>query len=79
MQVAAGTYEQGHLLDAGWPAAGALVAWAGWRPPGRTSQSRLNGWVSLLVPATFTLTSVAVLVYARALGTERMTGMAAGR
>lgn len=65
-QTATGSYSQGTLLDAIWPAASLVVAYAAWRPSadakriGRIPNQRL--WL-LVLPAAFTAMAVAVLAY----------------
>jgi diguanylate cyclase (GGDEF)-like protein len=61
-RVANGTFVEGTLLDALWPAGMVMVALAAWqRPPHRNAFS-LEGWAVLLVPFVFTLGSLGVLV-----------------
>jgi two-component system cell cycle response regulator len=50
VQSAEGTYVANGLLDVGWPAAMALIALAAWRPRGRRSVVRLEGWGVFAMP-----------------------------
>ncbi len=59
---AAGTYVEGSPIDALWPAATLLLAYAAWQPVRRTTSVRLDGWPLLLLPAVFALGSVALLL-----------------
>ncbi len=59
---AKGTYVEGSPIDALWPAATLLLAYAAWQPVQRTAPARLDGWPLLLLPATFALTSIELLV-----------------
>jgi two-component system, cell cycle response regulator len=68
-QLAKDTYDEFQPLDIGWPAACLLVAVAAWQPA-RPLDARavLRGWPMLVLPATATLTALALLVidhYAR--------------
>jgi two-component system cell cycle response regulator len=57
-----GTYHEGQLLDALWPAAALLLGHAAWQSS-RRETLRLDGWRTLAIPAFFTLVSVGLLVY----------------
>jgi two-component system cell cycle response regulator len=62
-QAALGTYTEFRVLDVGWPAAYALVALAAWQPAKRLdARAVLRGWAMLLLPASATLVSLALLV-----------------
>jgi two-component system cell cycle response regulator len=61
-QSARGTYVEGQLLDALWPAAFVLLGLAAWQPSSRAS-ARLEGWRLLAMPALFALVPVGLLVY----------------
>lgn len=61
-RVAHGAYVEGAFLDALWPAALVLLSLAAWRPAGKGA-IRLEGWVVLAVPTSFTLGALGVLVY----------------
>jgi diguanylate cyclase (GGDEF)-like protein len=63
-QTAAGTYVDNTILDAGWPLAFTLFAFAAWLKPERVPTSRLEGWQSAVLPGIFGMTSLAVLIYA---------------
>ena len=60
-QVALGTYREFTLLDAGWPTAFVLVAFAAAQPAVRLDARRLRGGM-LVVPAAFTLIALGLLV-----------------
>ncbi|HEY6779609.1 MAG TPA: HD domain-containing phosphohydrolase [Thermoleophilaceae bacterium] len=60
--VASGSYSEGMLIDAIWPASTLIVASAAWARGGaRPARPRLEGWRVFAVPATFMLTALAVL------------------
>ena len=63
-QNAANTYVENTILDAGWPAAFALLAAAAWQRPSRVPTSRLEGWQSAVLPGVFGLAGLSVLIYA---------------
>ena len=74
-QATNGTYSHGTLLDSLWPAATLLVAHAAWQPAQPANSVRLDGWRVLVVPCTFALTAIALLVYGRI---ETVTDVSAG-
>ena len=61
--VAAGTYAEGTIVDAGWPAAAVLFALAAWQPA-RAAAVRAPSWGPLLLPAALAAAALGVLVYA---------------
>jgi two-component system, cell cycle response regulator len=61
--VSAGTYREGAALDALWPAAMLLLAYAAWQGPEAPRPIRLGGRRLLIVPATCALVGVGVLAY----------------
>jgi two-component system, cell cycle response regulator len=61
-QSSQGTYSQGGLLDAMWPAATLLVGFAAWEPSRTRGEIDLGGWRMLVLPAAFSLPSLGVLV-----------------
>lgn len=62
-EVAAGTYVEGSILDVGWAAAAVLTASAVWSSGSRRAPVRaIEGWMSLVAPATFALAALVVLV-----------------
>jgi diguanylate cyclase (GGDEF)-like protein len=64
VRVADGTYVEGGVYDAFWPAAMLLLAVAAWRPTGAPSRPIvLEGRRMLITPAVCALTGVAVQVY----------------
>jgi two-component system cell cycle response regulator len=62
-QAAKGTYVEGTILDALWPAATLLVGYAAWERAGRTIEARPTGVRVLVLPVFFASTSLALLVY----------------
>ena len=62
LQSANGSYAEGTLLDAMWPAAALLLGTAAWQPSAREA-TRLEGWRLLAMPALFALMPVGLLVY----------------
>ncbi|HEX8052660.1 MAG TPA: diguanylate cyclase [Thermoleophilaceae bacterium] len=63
-QASQGTYVEGTILDAMWPAATLLVGFAAWEPSRRTGDEiDLSGWRMLVLPVLFALPSLGVLVY----------------
>lgn len=63
-QTAADTYRAGTLVDAGWPAAFTLLAFAPWIRSARVATSRLEGWQSIVLPGAFGLAGLGILIYA---------------
>jgi diguanylate cyclase (GGDEF)-like protein len=61
-QTADGTYVSGTWLDALWPAALILLAFAAWSPPGRRTHIQLEGRPLAATPLVCGLVAVAVLV-----------------
>ncbi len=62
-QAANGTYTEGSILDALWPAATLLVGYAAWEPPGKSIELRPSGWRVLFLPAVFAGTALGLLVW----------------
>jgi two-component system cell cycle response regulator len=62
LQVAEGTYTSGGLLDTLWPVASLLLAGAAWQPAERRAAA-VEGWMTSVFPAIFTLTALALLFY----------------
>ena len=60
VQTAKGTYIEGTLLDAAWPASAFLVALAAWAP---TKKIALHDWVIMAVPVGGGFIAVQLLVY----------------
>jgi two-component system, cell cycle response regulator len=60
VQTAQGTYVEGTLLDAAWPASAFLVALAAWAP---TKKIALHDWVIMAVPVGCGFVAVQLLVY----------------
>ena len=62
-QAASGTYVEGTVLDALWPAATLLVGYAAWEPGGRTIEVRPSGLRVLVLPVLFGGSALGLLVY----------------
>ena len=62
-QTALGTYDEGTILDVGWPAIYVLAAFAAWQPPKRVDARRLRSGGMLALPAGAVLLAVGILVY----------------
>src|SRR5262245_14980404 len=64
VQAANGTYAEGTLLDALWPASALLVALAAWQPPKRrAAQESQEGFLVIVVPSVCGVLAVALLAY----------------
>src|SRR4051812_591320 len=61
-EAALGTYVEDRLLDAGWPAAYLLVAFAAWQPQKRIDARILRGGAMLVLPAGSALVSLGLLL-----------------
>ena len=62
-RVAVGSYTEGELLDSLWPASALMIAWATWQPRRPAEEMRLEGRRLVVVPVTFALTGLGLLVY----------------
>jgi two-component system, cell cycle response regulator len=62
-QSAKGTYVEGTVLDALWPAAALLVGAAAWQPVGTRTAPRLEGWRVVAIPAVAGLAAVGLQTY----------------
>ena len=62
-QSSQGTYVEGGLLDAMWPAATLLVGFAAWEPTRTRDEIDLGGWRMLVLPVAFSLPSLGVLIF----------------
>ncbi|MBN1527424.1 MAG: diguanylate cyclase [Thermoleophilaceae bacterium] len=62
-QSAQGTYAEGTLLDAMWPAAALLVGAAAWQPAVRSAVPRIEGWRVVLIPCLAGLAAIGLLAY----------------
>jgi diguanylate cyclase (GGDEF)-like protein len=65
-RVANGTFVEGQLLDAIWPAGMVLLAVAAWQTAPRSATFRSQTWPVLVVPSLFSLASLGVLIYGNA-------------
>ena len=63
VQTALGTYEQGALVDAGWPASALLIGLAAWQRPKRGVAPVVDGVRVVAVPFGCGLIGVALLAY----------------
>ena len=61
-QATLGSYVDGSLIDALWPASTLLLGWAAWVGDGERRVAQTSGMRALVVPALSTLTGLAVLV-----------------
>ena len=61
-QATLGSYVDGSLIDALWPASTLLLGWAAWVGDGERRVAETTGARALVVPALSTLTGLAVLV-----------------
>jgi len=61
--VSRGTYTEGSILDALWPASVLLIGYAAWQPSRHRTAIRLDGWRMLFIPAAFALMALGLLVY----------------
>ena len=61
-QATLGSYVDGSLIDALWPASTLLLGWAAWVGDGERRVAQTSGVRALVVPALSTLTGLAVLV-----------------
>ncbi len=62
-QAAKGTYVEGTLLDALWPAAALLVGAAAWQPTVKRAAPRIEGWRVVAIPFAAGMAAVALLAY----------------
>jgi PAS domain S-box-containing protein len=62
LQIAAGTYESGTIVDALWPAGTVALAASAWACPADSRPPRGEGWTAFVIAAAFTLVGVGVLV-----------------
>ncbi|MDQ3106148.1 MAG: EAL domain-containing protein [Actinomycetota bacterium] len=67
VQLSAGTYVEGGALDSLWPLAAVCLAFAATSPPLATarSASASSWWAVIVVPACFSVSSLAILAYGR--------------
>jgi two-component system cell cycle response regulator len=63
VQIALGSYVQGSLVDAGWPASALLVGLAAWQPAKRGVAPDVEGLRVVAVPFACGLVGVALLAY----------------
>jgi diguanylate cyclase (GGDEF)-like protein len=61
-QSATGTWVDGSLSDALFPAAALLIAWSAWQPA-RTTEIVLEGWRTFVFPMTFMVAGTGLLAY----------------
>ena len=62
IQAITGTYTAGGLLDAGWPAAHLLIAYAAWMPWSPVRRVRSDDWRTVVLPATVWLIGILIQV-----------------
>jgi diguanylate cyclase (GGDEF)-like protein len=70
------TYKPGGLLDASWAIGAIMMAWAVWRPRGRTGLYATGRWRGIAMPIAFALVALAVLVSAAASSSLNMLAIA---
>jgi len=63
VELAAGTYTEGGLLDSLWPAATILVALAAWQPSGRSTRIQSDGKRLVALPTAFALVAIGIVTY----------------
>ena len=63
IQTALGTYAEGTLVDAGWPASALLIGLAAWQPAKRDVAPNIEGLRVVAVPFACGLVGVALLAY----------------
>ncbi|HEU0023005.1 MAG TPA: HD domain-containing phosphohydrolase [Thermoleophilaceae bacterium] len=63
LQSANGTYVEGTVLDALWPASALLVGAAAWQPVTTTAVPRIDGWRVVAIPALCAVVAVGLLTY----------------
>jgi diguanylate cyclase (GGDEF)-like protein len=63
VQAAEGTYAEGTLLDALWPAAMLAVAFAAWQPARMGAAPTIGGWRVVAVPLASALLTLGLLTY----------------
>jgi diguanylate cyclase (GGDEF)-like protein len=63
IQSSRGAYVEGTIVDALWPAATLMVGWAAWVPSRQPRRLQLHGWRPLVLPTSFAMLAVGVLVY----------------
>jgi PAS domain S-box-containing protein len=62
-KVVSGTYAHGQLLDTGWAAFPLFIALAAWQPVQKAREIRAESGAMIVVPSTFVLLAVSVLVW----------------
>ena len=64
VETARGTYQEGGLIDSGWPIAGMLLAFAAWQPGRLQERSRRRSdWSAQAMTGCFSLLALALLTY----------------
>ncbi len=77
-QAASGTYVEGSLLDAAWPAATLLLGFAAWVKPEPVVSQRLEGWRTLFIPSAFALGALGLLLMSEFSQLNRVSVVFAG-
>jgi two-component system cell cycle response regulator len=72
-QSATNSYTDGTLVDAGWPAAMLVIAFAAWQPPVRQRRAPFEGWEAMVAPALFGVLCLGILVWGTS---NRLEGLA---
>jgi diguanylate cyclase (GGDEF)-like protein len=63
VQTIEGTYAEGSLLDALWPASALLVGFAAWQPPRHSTRARQHDVRAVIVPLVCGMGAVLILAY----------------
>jgi two-component system, cell cycle response regulator len=63
VQTARESYTPGGVLDAGWSIALLTMAFAAWRPAGRTEGTEREGWATIAMPIGAAIVALAVIDY----------------
>jgi diguanylate cyclase (GGDEF)-like protein len=61
--IAVGTYEEGVIYDAGWPAAALLLAYGAWTPDSPLRAALVRERREILLPIVFAVASLGLLIY----------------
>lgn len=62
-EIAAGTYVRGHFVDALWPIAATMLAWAAWQSGTPAVSEKSSSTVAVAGPSAFTLGALGVVTF----------------